>query len=827
MIDILKNSNQVNTIVMSRTDVLVSKIYQNSFDKETNLVCAESGTLNISEWNVKLGTNLFLGFSEIDSQYWYNLYIPKFSNVTIYGDFISTENGRCIGFHPKSIPGSSTEFIVYTTNTTFIEILNKIDLISILTPSDLDAFSSLNDKKARNLFIFVLDDLPENKPINLIGVDKKANVFLIGFKSTNLDELFDCINLINQLDGNNDVDYYPKLAEYLTRIFVNYQKYYVKASINCGVIQTLLLLCVDFFGTSIRCTNFYPLFSTFSKINQLKTSFSPQLTWTETLTYNSMSELNFREILILPISIDPPNVVGVEQIDFTSGKVILKLNNGLVTNKGFEISPSTFSINTNNIRNQLIIYSPNPNCIFNVPDETENQEIKGIDHSYLYFQDFKKIEGIMTLEKKTKNIFADFIKKSKLFNKVNLLDEEKEQNYKFTGNWDKVSKINGNFKINAGCMPVVVEQVPSIVSQVFDVESEQSIKISTKSDKITFMQPQIITGNKIISFDNKNIDVSFNELIFKTNEDDSTTLSLLLDGNPSKIVTNKVVVENLVNPLISGDLEVRESFEFGPGSSITANSISLMNQPSLILNYCLSDTFCTIPDSIIDPKSITLNYIGESENIDDVFDYSNYLGRINKIKTFNSNDHKNQCEKWKEKASFNSSFYPEFVGNDNKIIKILCIEEQTQTTLAINVTSIPKGEVIIPTFESEIPSNDNDNIDDDGNNSDQEGDDENNEVSNIESDSSYSSSINEGNSNNNNNNTNDNNKKLSVYAIVGIVIGCVVVVAIVIILLWLFLFKNKKKNVVEKHQNKKVEKNVVEMQPNHDSSTDEDFDFWM
>lgn len=87
-------------------------------------------------------------------------------------------------------------------------------------------------------------------------------------------------------------------------------------------------------------------------------------------------------------------------------------------------------------------------------------------------------------------------------------------------------------------------------------KNEYKTKNKQESKKMEFKQPKIISNpSKVISFDNANIDVSFNSLIFR--EAKSAELSLLIEGKPSKIITNSISVESRTAASITGDLEAK------------------------------------------------------------------------------------------------------------------------------------------------------------------------------------------------------------------------------------------------------------------------------
>lgn len=145
---------------------------------------------------------------------------------------------------------------------------------------------------------------------------------------------------------------------------------------------------------------------------------------------------------------------------------------------------------------------------------------------------------------------------------------------------------------------------------------------------------------------------------------------------------------------VTGQLEVKKSFEFYPQSSLSAHSISAQN-PQLKLNYRFEEDFATIPDSI-EPEMIVLNYIGESDSQNEL---SSFLGSVKKVKKFTGNGHK-------DKATFESTNFPEFRG-ENKFVAIVCINEDGASTFAVNVTAVPEGIVEVG------PGNDDKEEDDD------------------------------------------------------------------------------------------------------------------
>lgn len=124
--------------VLRKYDVLFTSTYKMALGKDASIVCAEEGTFDRSEWDVRLGSDVYVGFTEYPKEW--STFVPPFKSITFPFEVVSTENGRCIEVRPTGIPTRGIEFIVYT----YLEILE--DLLVTLTSSDLDAFSKLSDK---------------------------------------------------------------------------------------------------------------------------------------------------------------------------------------------------------------------------------------------------------------------------------------------------------------------------------------------------------------------------------------------------------------------------------------------------------------------------------------------------------------------------------------------------------------------------------------------------------------------------------------------------------------------------------------------------------
>lgn len=226
------------------------------------------------------------------------------------------------------------------------------------------------------------------------------------------------------------------------------------------------------------------------------------MTVTESITYNSISSLKLTDLVLFPVSIGPPNVFSVDMINITESQWSLHLA-CIYDNLGYRVDSVTYTIDKAKVTGKLYFYSFSTKSILNTPDTKEKQKLKGYAYKSLnpYNIVIKDIPGMITFEDNNdrfNNVFKLF--KQILFN-PSLFEEEnhpeKESNvFMFIGNWDKVQEIEGSIEIDTGNSLLFVEDIPTVVAQVLEVKSEQSINLTTESSKIEFSQSQIVSREK-------------------------------------------------------------------------------------------------------------------------------------------------------------------------------------------------------------------------------------------------------------------------------------------------------------------------------------------
>lgn len=772
------NSNpKNNTIILNRKDFPVASLYLNALNKPFSVVCVEKGTIDPTKWVIKEANNILKPFfnERINSRF-----IPPIKNAAIKYDTIATEENKCIGINLTNTPASGFEIFVYTTGSKYKEILEKIDLINVLTPSDLDVTTKLKNKYTKNILLIVLNDLPDQKSFNLYGIRQDANVFLVGFKEDKIEDIFSFIQEYNDIyelydyngepDGSFDSDKsdemhrlrHLKQNNLISKFISQYKSYQPKAAVTFGTIQTLAIISVNYYGNHIKCTNLYIGGSTFSNLNNMAKDFSAQVTLVDSVTFKLISNLNFVDLYLFPVSYDPYNVFCIEEIKFTESQWTFKMR-GYLDDYGMEIEDFTYTINTNNIRGNLYLASGPSECVYNVPNTNDKQKIKALSVHFDFYDslNINNIPGIALLEEQ--NVKIPIINKilNSFKKQSTLLDSDDSYGVTFTGNWDKVEQIEGTLGIDTGSYPLIVKDMPTVVAQVIDGKSDVSTEFNTDVKDIAFSQPQIISQDKVMSFNGEDTKVTFTNLTFiGTNP----RFSLEIDGQRKTVVTRNIVIDSDSTAQINGDLEVTESLEIGPGSSLIANSIKPANL-KFIINYRFSSEIGSIPEGIT-PSSITFNYIGE-QNLD--VDVSSLVGKTINIMKFSDSS---ECQKIKDKSVLASLSYPDF-RPPTSAASAICAGDN-KATLQITVTKPVSGESQLPTDEVQLPSYA--------------------PAPGIITDEKPQ---NKGN-------------KLGPGPIAGIVIGVIVFVAIVAVLIWYFVFHKKKDAGTQSSVGENVDENANE-----------------
>lgn len=116
---------------------------------------------------------------------------------------------------------------------------------------------------------------------------------------------------------------------------------------------------------NIRCTNFWAILSSFPNLEKNPNYFSAQTTVTETLTYKSISNLRFIDLVIFPISFDPLNLMTIEEINFSEKNWTLYLTE-FIKEEGY--------MNDDKVRGQPFLYSFDYGCNFAFSDTIIEQK---------------------------------------------------------------------------------------------------------------------------------------------------------------------------------------------------------------------------------------------------------------------------------------------------------------------------------------------------------------------------------------------------------------------------------------------------------------------
>ncbi|OHT16387.1 hypothetical protein TRFO_13247 [Tritrichomonas foetus] len=733
-------SGQKNKLEIRRLDYPAAALYSLNLNKEREVFCTNTGTLDLSQWEVTVGKDIIQGiinsFSEEGDTFDYDAYIPKMKDTTIEGETVLMNDKKCIGFKTTKMPNSTFEIIVYTQNTTYLEILDKISIISVLK-GDLSVKSVLKNPNSRNIFLMVLDNTT-NTPIDMTGLNEEANIFCFGAPLSVIDDTLDFIQKI--VDIGEDYDHENSTMteeEYNDLVYSEVRKYISKyntlspkASIKIGRIQTLMTLLVDLTGDSLECSTLVTFLSklTFKEFNSATTI-------TESVTYSMMKSYSFNNLILLPISIDPPNLFVVDRIQFNDKDWTLRNSKGYLDDvvEQFKVTPTTYTIDVEKVKN-LVVYSMTDNIDFNIPETITTSKITGAgittDFTTLTVRDFP---GMFTLEDSSNHkkphfsfmndltsigqkVFNRFIS---VFGKSNMrLLEDEEEGTKtttvtFSGAWNKITEVVGEMPIDAGSNSIIVKNIPNSVMQVLDIKAKNDINLEPESKTTEFAKAQIIqtVGKKYIFPAGQTVtfsNITFTNSKGKTsgelestggtsNSDNEETgteeeiygLTLIIGDKESEIQTKDLLITKATIVYLSSKLILSNSLELGPEAELYVNSLEAKDT-KLILNYQLSSNFGTFP-TLYNPTTIILTYVGEGLSIDDTIDYSKYLGQIKPIRAFETQE---ECQTWKDKVAFSSN-YQDFDGSTS-LIQSICYQEKdsNQIFLSINVTSVPSDQLL-------------------------------------------------------------------------------------------------------------------------------------
>ncbi|OHT15382.1 hypothetical protein TRFO_14134 [Tritrichomonas foetus] len=765
---------QKNRLQIRRMDYPVASLYSLNLNKEFPAVCSSSGTLDLSQWELSYGKDLIKGLLEyfeasVDDV---DEYLPQIKDTAIEGEFVSTDNKKCIGFKNTKMPASTFELVVFTTNTTYLEIMKKISIISLLTADDLEVTNKLKNKASRNIFLVAMDDTPSGKSINLKGISEEANVFLFGAPFKAFDDVMNAVEYIDGLNGSDpNIDFEKLMLDKICEVVKKYKTYLPKVNVIFDDrLQTLFTFTTELTTSHLECSTFVSFAS-----SVVATEFNAATTITDSQTFELMKSLTFNILVILPVSLDPPNLYVVDQIKFEEDGWLLHYAKGYLDQyKSFEVKPTTHKIPQNRVTSQLLVYSMTDNIDFNVPETIKGKVYgAGITTEFTSIT-VKDFPGMFTLEGVTSRLRGEIaeilhgITSAFTSKNAHLLEGGEGEgststtSVKFTGSWDKVTEIVGEMPIDVGSTSVVAQNIPDVALQVLDIKAKSDVNLQPTSKTTAFTTPQVIkaadkkyifpeghtvTFKNITFYNTKGKTTADLELSGAENGDESATvlgLSLMIGAKESEIKTEDLLITKATIVDV-GTLSVSKSLEFGPEAQLMASSLKA-DSTKLTLGYQLGSSFATFPDSLA-PSSIVLSYVGDGSSVDDEIDYSSYLGSVKTIKSFDTEE---ACNNWKGMISY-SSRYTSFDG-DKSVVSSLCQKDATTNkfSLAINVTSVPTGEM----KPDEVAPGD------------------------------------------------PTEKKLPIGAIVGGVVGGVALIAIISVLVWFFAFRKKKAPVQAEDESK-------------------------
>ena len=626
---------------------------------DMKVVCLESGEISPKDWSIEFNSTLDQLSNGHDM---FGDYGPLFSEFGVSSSsLVQMTDKSCLAAKVEQPPNSAAITIVYTSNTTYIDILSEFkDFVTVVTPQTVDSQVTLSNPRCKNVVVLFLDSIPDGKSVLLNNIRNDGNVVVLGIPFAALDNVFKIVSLACANETIDDA-YYAELQELIKPLVNEYEKYFPKVSITTNHISSVFLAGANYVGTKIDADNFYAMGCKFTA----GLSVSASYTATDTFSYDSLKNIVLENLVIFPVSTDPVDHLSVSTVEFTSDKITLKGNKGHFGFAGSVTKDVVTDIQTGKVTGALHILSFTDSLSLSIPAGAKVTKVKGIaavmgaDIDNFRIYDLLPSVPLLSDEEPVSELVSQLGLFFKQHFQPRLLAANKE--VAFTGDWEQVKEIEGTFSIDTAADPVSLKEVPVNVIQKLQVKSSASAEINVPGNVDTVhMGPQIVKGSSQMSFGSQ-ITVTFENLTFAAGTEGQTQISSF------SLSINKVDSELQANHIKCGEysrvslnsVSIRDSLEMGRKSTLTVSKLAA-TEFDVKLHYTLEHGFPTFPvPTGVTPRSVKLYYDGDDEGID----IESYKLKPITIRRLNSAE---QCNAWQSKVSYESE-YADFSGKKGRV----------------------------------------------------------------------------------------------------------------------------------------------------------------
>lgn len=626
-------------IEVARND-LVPLAFLYSKNPQT-IVCMKEGDAKVSDWSIAFGNELepwngkYLTFGQ---------YGPSLSEISVSGGSLAVmdDNKKCIGFKFDHPPNSAFVAVVYTSNETYIDILNAFTgFVTLVTPDNIGTQVSLANPQAKNVLVIFLDSIEGKKSLDLRGARTDSNIFVFGIPSKSLDNVFQILE--KAYDANPDDD--QEIQKLIDPLITSYADYFPSVSLITNHLSTLFLAGVNYLGQKIDCEQFYAVGCSFSSAEGL--SVNAQYTCTETYTYNSLKSVALNDLLIFPVSTSPVDHISISSVEYTETKVTFKGTSGYSNVLGEQTAEYSYDVPIDKVMGQLYLLSFTDALTFAIPNDQTVKKVKGV--SAIMGADFNNF-ALTSFFPKSPLLAGDDVDSIAIRVVNALLKRAKtlatSKTVTFTGNWEAVEEVDGIFGVDTADTAVSLTGVPVKVVETLQVKSSVTAQIKLPEGVTEVqMKDQLVTGPQTVSFADT-LRVTFTNITFTggiASKIQESSFNLVIGAKDHQVVTNHLKCSDYSRASMSSVL-IEESLEMGVGSSLSATTLAA-NDVIMTLHYLLDSGFPTFTQSAnFDVKRLDLVYDGVSvTNLDE---YANRMFTVVNL------DSAERCQRWKSSATF-------------------------------------------------------------------------------------------------------------------------------------------------------------------------------
>ena len=633
---------------------LVPLAFLYSKDPQT-IVCMKEGDPQVSDWSISFGNEV----EAWDGKYLtFGQYGPSLSEFSVSSGSLTTmsSNKKCLGFKFEQPPNSAFVAVVYTSNQTYIDILDAFtSFVTLVTPQNIGTQVSLANPQAKNVLVVFLDSVEDQKGLDLRGVRDDSNIFVFGIPSEALDTVF---QILEKAYDAKDEDY-QEIQNLIDPLLTSYDNYFPTVSLITNHLGTIFLAGANYVGQKIDCEQFYAVGCSFSSATGL--SINAEYTCADTYTYSSLKSIALNDLLLFPVSTSPVDHVSISSIEYTEGKVTFKGDSGYSNVLGPQTKEYSYDVQVDKINGNLYVLSFTDMLNFTIPIDQTVSKVKGVsvimgaDFSNFALASFFPRSPLLSsddTDRVATQIVARLLKNVKAPTAV--------KSVVFEGNWDDVTEVDGIFGVDAANTAVSLENVPVKVVETIQVKSSVSARIGLPSQVTELhMKDQLVTGFQEVCFDSQ-LKVTFTNITFTSGTASNirdSSFSLILQNKDQQVVTNHLKCSDYSRASMSSVL-IQESLEMGVGSSLSANALTADNIV-LTLHYLLTSGF---------PKFASNSYF-DVDRLDLVYDDASTISLdeyANRTLTIRSLDSAVRCEQWKSRATLTSE-NSDFTSKSNKV----------------------------------------------------------------------------------------------------------------------------------------------------------------